>query len=191
LFTIFASGKAQDWFASDVQGSALLLGTVGKPVVLKIASDGVSSYECSTDLDEAFACAAWFTTRNMNKPDTVHVVRIKEDEIAAAGLAFERDGTGETGVVVVDKWHVSINGRPEGFEALMGIVHRALMSGEDRVRKVSTAQLVHQLARLKNLAVTNEISGPAKGRTYRSLGEKPPYSPKGGSTPSSPPAPAS
>ena len=123
-----------------------------------IGYDGgpVSVFDVTTETEEARAAAAHYLTLKRNNFVVVSVLRIEPSDLGDLQIG-KRKTDGETGIASIDARHRDLNGFRDQFEILMQRIHRALSSGEDRLRIVGPIQVKYQLQQflqLDNTAVS-------------------------------------
>lgn len=175
MLALFSVSKPTVWHGEDQDGALLLKETVTPQVYSALDTVGMSTFRVDGPQDEAAAAAAWFLTRNLPTYQSLHIIRIDDDEPGRADLDVEDDKDGATGVAVIDETHVNIRGDRVRFEALFQAVFTAYQLGGDRHRRITAGQMRVQLEHLESLRVEDKaITRDARNRLLKALGRSGP-----------------
>jgi hypothetical protein len=94
--------------------------------------------------EELEAVAAIFQ-KDPGKPERRFLIRIKDADCRAAGVAVDPT-PGETGIILVDRRHVDLRGSASQYIELIRQIVAAIWRGEDRLRIVTAHQILGQIA---------------------------------------------
>lgn len=132
-------------------------------------TERVSVYGVEDLVEEATCAAAHQLTRRLNHvAGKIWAVRIFAPDLDGLGIRVRDDVPGETGIAAVDERHRDLEGTAEAHAGLGSVVFKALHRGEDRVRRLDSAQVSVQLRVF--LASELGVSDPARAWCRRALG---------------------
>ena len=85
---------------------------------------------------------------------------VTQDDCSRAGIRFEADADGDTGITGVDQRHANLKGSPDAFSELMAGILARFWEGENRLRVFPAWQILGELAVLARLPADQIAEGP-------------------------------
>src|SRR5271157_2510161 len=101
-------------------------------------------YRAFTELEEVRVASAHLLA-GTESLDAKCVLRLDQSDIQASGLWVDEDHLGKTGIISIDFAHCEIPWKRDEVRRLVARIVDRLRVGEDRIRRIGTLQLEHQL----------------------------------------------